>query len=77
MLTYKNHARWLYILAFPISSIVITYLSGTMLAHPLTVVLRNTEYLLSGAIIALSFSEPICSQFKNNHTQSLVGRIKR
>jgi len=69
MLTYKKHARWLYILAFPISNIVITYLSGTMLAHPLTVVLRNAEYLLFGAIIVLSFSEPICTQFENNHTQ--------
>jgi hypothetical protein len=64
MMTFKKHARWLYILALPVSSAIMTYLAGTSLAHPLTVVLRNLEYLLYGAIIALSFSEPVRGKFE-------------
>lgn len=70
MWTFKNHTRWLYILAMPLSTIIITYLAGTSLAHPLTVVLRNTTFLLQGAVIALCFTPPINEEFKSDCQQS-------
>lgn len=77
MWTFKNHSRWLYILAMPLSTIIITYLAGTSLAHPLTVVLRNTTFLLQGAVIALCFTAPINEEFKSGCQRSAADGQER
>ena len=65
LLIYKSIARILFLVTGPLISVIFIALAGVSLSHPITAVLSYIEVMLTGAVIAISYSGEVNEAFNS------------